>query len=264
MLKLLKKHRFAIVAIGCVLAVLWLSFSSESFQSCIENKQNVDAEKAFYESISHFLISLGVLRGCTSYFIHEAGDAITVLATLLIAIFTWTLWRSTDRAGEHFRVSERAYVKLSQTPPGLRWEGNTGKFNIALKITNHGHTPARVTDVVTNFFLPPLGMRINELPPYVRHNFIKETKAFLVKDDCVFQHISLSVEPAEQASLIAGSVKMIFFGYADYIDVFGVRHRAGYGRQYLPTATENNLVFPNEGPFNYDRERIRGEGTDWD
>jgi hypothetical protein len=85
-----------------------------------------------------------------------------------------------------------------------------------------------------------------------------------VKDDYIFQHVELSVDPAEQVEIEAGRVGMVFYGYADYIDQFGKRHRAGYGRSYLRTAAQNNLVFPDEGPFNYDRERGPSEGIDWE
>jgi hypothetical protein len=76
-----------------------------------------------------------------------------------VAIFTGLLVYRTIMQERANKISQRAYVKMSHTEPGVRWEGQTGRFKIALKITNHGITPARVTDVVTNFFLPPLGMR---------------------------------------------------------------------------------------------------------
>ena len=61
----------------------------------------------------------------------------------------------------------------------------------------------------------------------------------------------------------AGTQRLIVYGYVDYIDQFGQRHRAGFGRQYHPSATTNNMVFPDTGPFNYDCERQVGEGIDW-
>jgi hypothetical protein len=173
-------------------------------------------------------------------------------------------WTAMLRTNKHFRIGERSYVKMSHEPPGIKWESDTsGNFKVVLKITNHGRTPGNVTDVVTNFFLPPSKMRITELPPSVRHTFLKETKAFLVHGDYIYQHADLSVTVEERNDILAGRVVLIFYGYVDYIDQFNVRHRGGYGRKYLPTGVEQNLVFPDEGLFNYDRVRKTGEGIDW-
>ena len=248
------------LGIGATIAVLLfvaVSFSGEPLHRICQSPNEQETVCSSYHLIPYFFLKIIAVTDAHEGFFSLLTGAAVALFTLGLVGLGW-------KDDQHFRVSERAYVKLSHDEPGVRWEGNTGKFKIVLKITNHGDTPARVTDVVTNFFLPPPDMRITELPPYVRHDFPQETKAFLVKDDCFYQHIELSVEPAEQVALGEGTVKMIFFGYADYIDQFGVRYRAGYGRQYLRTATVNNLIFPDEGPFNYDRKRSRREGSDWD
>lgn len=70
--------------------------------------------------------------------------------------------------------------------------------------------------------------------------------------------------------------KLWLYGYVDYRDRFGTRHRGGYMRRYerfdrtaAPDALGhlperyNNLVFDPTPGFNYDRERERGEGNDW-
>lgn len=192
-----------------------------------------------------------------------ADNWIACFTALTTLIFLGQLF-AMRRANQHFRVTERAYVKLSHESPGILWQGNSGKFRVSLRITNFGRTPARVTDVVTNFFLCDPTMKIDELPPSVQHGFSKETKAFLVTQDYFFQHIEMSITPTEQQQVVNAAQKLIFYGYADYVDQFGVRHRSGYGRQYEPRITQNNLIFPDEGLFNYDRKRARGEGRDWD
>ena len=71
--------------------------------------------------------------------------------------------------------------------------------------------------------------------------------------------------------------KLWLYGYVDYIDQFGQRHRAGWARlyepdrddrQYYPSdddfAKRSNLVFVAEEGYNYDRERMPREGNDWD
>jgi len=160
----LKQHRFAIVATGCVLVVLLLYHSSESFQSCINAKQNAGAERTFYKSIANFLVTLGIGRGCTGYFIQEAGNAITALATLLIAIFTWTLWRtSADQAQltivaiEDARLASqrelRAYIEALPLKMALL---ETGEIVASVILRNRGRTPAFSVRSTADFHIWPI------------------------------------------------------------------------------------------------------------
>ena len=72
-------------------------------------------------------------------------------------------------------------------------------------------------------------------------------------------------------------------GFVDYIDRFQKRHRAGYGFRYDLSYVEGhalyehrdrtivrvapddrNLTFVSELGYSYDRERVHGEGNDWE
>jgi len=195
----------------------------------------------------------------------DNAPAVEAFAGVAVAAFTLVLALIGRRANEHFRVTERAYVKVSPIEPGIRWDGsNSGRFEITFRIKNFGSTPAKVTDVISNAIAAPKDMIFDELPPSVRHDFAKETKAFLVKDDEFYQHPHNAIDDAERPEVEAGDKRLIVYGYVDYVDQFGVRHRGGFGRQYLPNATTNNMIFPDTGPFNYDKVRKSGEGIDWD
>jgi hypothetical protein len=54
---------------------------------------------------------------------------------------------------------------------------------------------------------------------------------------------------------------MWLYGYVDYVDCFNQRHRAGYAREYDPAT--GTLIFATQPGYNYDRLRIKGEGSDW-
>ena len=90
--------------------------------------------------------------------------------------------------------------------------------------------------------------------------------------DHFFFHWDDTVTPADLEDIRAGRKFLYVFGYVDYRDLFGVRHRGGYARRYEPLVDKaepnnpnrNNLVFADEPRYDYDRERKRGEGNDWD
>jgi len=200
-----------------------------------------------------------------SWFVDMSADGwVAVFTGLTAAIFFFQLL-TMRRTNEHFRLTERAYAKVSPVAPGVRWDGaGKGGFTLTFRIKNFGSTPANVTDVVSNAIAIPKNMIIDSLPGYARHEFPKESKSFLVKNDEFYQHPHNAIDDAERPEVDAGDKRLIVYGYVDYIDQFGCRHRGGFGRQYLPNATENNMIFPDTGPFNYDRVRETGEGIDWD
>jgi hypothetical protein len=89
------------------------------------------------------------------------------------------------------------------------------------------------------------------------------------------------MEVGEIEGIRNGILKLYVFGYADYIDKFNCRHRCGYARVYDPSvdnfadylekgglnkeawANRNNLRFVTEPNYNYDHERKKSEGKDW-
>lgn len=88
-------------------------------------------------------------------FLQEYSGAISAAATLLIAIFTGTLWRSTGRlwkmtktSVDAVRQAERAYVKMSHTAPAFDLVKTIGQGGLTVEIKNSGRTPATVTDVL--------------------------------------------------------------------------------------------------------------------
>ena len=199
--------------------------------------------------------------------------AITAVATICIAWFTRTLQRATKSAAEHVLRIERAYVKMSHPPPGISFDGGTGRLFINMGIKNFGNTPANVT----NFVLAPIvGDELPERPNYPKPQS-PTAKSFLVKDDEVFLRQELTISVGEEQDVRSGSKKLWIIGYVDYIDGFGVRHRGGYARLYWPEAdnrsgyaTEdefrrrNNLIFVPQSGWNYDRLRRKSEGDDWE
>ncbi len=149
---------------------------------------------------------------------------------------------------------ERAYIAISHKPPGL---------SFSKLLPNH--------------------------PPY-DHRLIQTTRASVVKGDHLDLFANVRIPASDIAKIKLGSMALCVLGYVDYIDKFGQRHRTGYGRRYEPSIDKNvphiprarwshrlmpevddevysirsNLPFVTQPGYNYNRERQRGEGNDWD
>ncbi len=211
----------------------------------------------------HYLFPTAPAWGAFTWLSSWDADDTVAIFTVVIAAIGYRQWR-------HFRVTERAYVKLSHVSDktfALDWEnGTSGIFEFSLRIKNFGRTPARVTAIYVACAPLLLG---EQLPPQTntgQREMLGEVDAFLVEGDLFYRNGALAITPSERQQVALGQRTLLLYGYVDYIDQFEVRHRAGYARQYDPRATGlNNLVFPR-GPLrlNYDRHRVRGEGGDWD
>ena len=247
------KRRWPILFLFCMAAILVarcaVKSSKEPHQSLAVQTQVVSPVKA--SDIREAVMT--------------ADDWMAIFSGLLLLVTGAQLilgWRT----GKHFQRTERAYIKLSHDEPGVVWDADksSGKFRLSLQVKNFGRTPGQVTDVIANFLVVDKAMKFDELPESVRAAHIKkETSGFLVCNDYFFQHTSLSVTKDERAAIESGRLRLIIYACVDYIDQFNVRHRGGYGRLHVPALVENNLIFPDSGPFNYDRVRRRGEGIDW-
>ncbi|HET7083282.1 MAG TPA: hypothetical protein VFI23_00815 [Rhizomicrobium sp.] len=226
-MKWLKKDRATIVGGAAVFACLWLIWSSESFQSCIQTKQNADAEKAFYEGISQFLVAGGVLRGCTGYFLHQSGEAITALATIVIALFTWTLWRVSRDQGRLTQISIddariasqrelRAYVSAV---PGKAFIKN-GEFCAICRVENSGNTPAFETSCLWTLKVgePPGTKGINFRFSNPQNDPIPTFVLYPGRPHSSVETVKLSDD--DIASLKAGTVVIRAFGVVEYKDAF--------------------------------------------
>lgn len=208
-------------------------------------------------------------------FLNENNGAITALATIVIAGFTGYLaivtkglWRETETTSKHQRDIERAYVKMSHCQPGIKWQQSDECFTVTFKIRNFGNTPSAVTDVKAGAALLENGKPL--IRPFPYKTTESNPRAFLVKNDSFTYDLNAPARGDDRESIRNGSKTLWIFGHVDYIDAFKVRHRAGYVRTYIAVVDngENNNLFINtefaDPHYNYDRERKRGEGNDWD
>ncbi len=86
------EHRLPIVIVIGVVAAVSFVFFSPTFQECVQANQSGEGHHSPYESFAHIL---WVTHWCGGIFVKENSEWITALATVVMAIFTGTLWWST-------------------------------------------------------------------------------------------------------------------------------------------------------------------------
>jgi hypothetical protein len=152
--------------IGFVLTALilvaWVVSGSQAFQSCFQDNKYTDNYRALYESvdiITKSIIRLRLNAKCSLIFFDKDSGALTALATIAIAWFTWTLrqsneklWGATKIAADAAKQSadalvtaERAYVSVKQPETKLIFD-HQSRTLISLRVwvvwKNSGSTPA--------------------------------------------------------------------------------------------------------------------------
>jgi len=192
-----------------------------------------------------FRRQLGLMRKATS----EAGDAA----------------KAANTSANATMLAERAYVKMSHVPPGVRWfEKNQELCQVEVEVKNFGRTPASVTDVKIWAKLLDNGNLLQEPFHYPHRDFTPN--AFLVPNEAFFHQGHFPLRGQNLTDTKCGAKKLWIYGHVDYIDTFGVRYRGGYVRVYnhmVDDGKQNNLFYMPEAIYNYDRPREQGEGNDW-
>jgi hypothetical protein len=143
---MLNCRTFLALACGVVLLELALFGSSLSFAPISEQQQSTQGAYEGYSIAQSF-----TYRGFAWLidWVDRRHDFVAAAATVIIAIFTITLWRATDRlweAGERHSERElRAYVVVY----GTDFSPVPGKLISSLKIENTGQTPAHNLKIIT-------------------------------------------------------------------------------------------------------------------
>jgi hypothetical protein len=173
-------------------------------------------------------------------------------------------------------AAERAYIKISHKRPGVVLDEGYKSVRVDFEIKNFGRTPGRVTGVVLEVQVLPFLSELPEQPDYRKQSTAGSFGAFLVSGESFTSVQNFDLGGQSLGEIEDEDVRLWVYGYVDYIDQFGLRHRAGYGRRYMPELDErshfrteaefqnrSNLVFVDKHGYNYDRLRTEEEGNDW-
>jgi hypothetical protein len=107
------KRKGLVALIAGALVALWLVGSSESFHDCEHTRKTHQSYQNSHDKVGLFIrdiVRLKLHAACARSTIGENDNAIVALATIVLAIFTWALWNSTDKlwiSAERQRNAER-------------------------------------------------------------------------------------------------------------------------------------------------------------
>ncbi len=206
-----------------------------------------------------------------------------LLATIILAISTIGMWISTRRAADAAHKSadaalknsgsliaaERAYVKMSHCSLILMLKGGKFELLVDMQVKNNGRTPANITQIFLTTMALPSQQSWPIEPVYERKETSPTSQAFLVTNDKMYHKITFQLSNSDVSEIRAENKKFLLYGYVDYIDKFGARHRGGYARECYfdaddPANPNLKTIFVAQPKYNYDRLRVHGEGNDWD
>lgn len=174
----------------------------------------------------------------------------------------------------------RAYVKITSCSPGIIFIMHPippPHLACKLEIKNYGETPACITDIMIQATILEVGQLLPDIPNFDGAKRYKFSNAFLVRSESIFYHFfdETILTEALIVDIKEGNKILCLYGFVDYIDAFGNRHRGGFGQNYYQVydrrenyasdeafTARNNLTFLMQAGYNYDRQRKDGEGRE--
>jgi hypothetical protein len=222
-------HLFALI---CGLAVVfgWVVAESQPFNTCVTTEYSAIANKTADKSAEKITATFKIYSGCVGGFLEstEGEGLITSFATILIAVFTFTLYVATTEQGRLTRESIdesklssqrqlRAYVAASPLKAFIA----DGQFGVVVQLKNTGVTPAfetrclwqldvgakpRKGDFDYGFANP----NDDPIPTFVLYPNSEHTSAR-----------THAISEAELANIENGTDIIRAFGIVFYIDAFG-------------------------------------------
>jgi hypothetical protein len=125
----------------------YLVASSQSFQHCVRERKNYQPYQALHEKGSLFAKPISRLEltvACGRVTAGQNDGAIAALATIVVAFFTFTLWRSTDKlwnetktsidlARSEFAATHRPRIRIKHVWLGSDiWSGEPAKIDLVV------------------------------------------------------------------------------------------------------------------------------------
>lgn len=242
------KTAIFLLVVICALLVAFVSSENAAmpaFQACAHRYST--SQRASEPDISEFTAAVEAQTICSLRTIDRHNGIVAAIAGCVVALFTFTLWRSTEKlwkAGQDsLEATERAFVFLdgfnvelttlednpdSPTPESLR-DVDRGlhvtRFALQPRWKNGGNTPTRNMRVRVHW-RGPGGSLPNDFP----YEYQEDAAPFFIAPHAVEQSEvveMLGINDLIQngmAGTLGPTPLMFVWGRADYEDVFGKPH----------------------------------------
>jgi hypothetical protein len=162
------------------------------------------------------------------------------------------------------KTIERAYLSIGPTASSewVNWPSIEPAIRVVVR--NHGHTPARVTDLVP-------GLYLHERAALPDHPDLLDLKPITERREAYLlhgQHFGVTCnfgrlpDAAWHRWRYDTGLTMWLVIYADYV-TFGERRRRGVA-YFIERFDQDQFEYEPKLRYNYDRKREPGEGRDWD
>jgi hypothetical protein len=274
MLKTLRSREWVVVSVGALLA-FWIVGTSSSLKNCIHERKHDKSYETIEKGRSG--VSRAVARwqlnaACAGEFTDNNAAAITALATAVVALFTFTLWRVGGGQLRELRrsvtISERALTDLERAylfftevtdagfEPGADGKSIVIRTGLKYIVTNHGKTPAVLTEILQKDVILEAGS-VFRLPDPI--DPVQESGQKLP--------VGIGVGPGKPHELVYnlplfGAVQslkyiavanrgnhLFFMGYIRYSDIFRKKHRTGFCLFY--DVSSEQFISIGDDKYNY-------------
>lgn len=217
----------------------WVAYSSPDLQECFAAHYKNYAGDSAQQNVTAFSVLLGTSRECVGEFIHDNGEAVIALFTVILALATILLWLATQNllrgAEETSKIQLRAYV----FPVAASL--NEGKFMrprvinrkncpyIYLEWKNTGQTPAKKVVTWSQVeVIEPINEDKLIVPPLEQKHFNTLGSTVGGNKGSWFRELTKS----EMADITAGIKFVYLYGRIEYTDVFNERRWTNFRLYY--------------------------------
>jgi hypothetical protein len=204
------------------IAMLTLTYSvvgtSKTFRGCVDESNKHAGEQSSNKAIIDFPV-IGLYRDCTGEFLHENGEAIIAVFTIVLSFSTIGLWISTYNLWSATKAADRPWVgpftvRSEQLAPG-------NQITAEIVILNTGRTPALRMRVAHD------GLILDRGVEPARPNLAQRIPKALFPGAHDFYRPFEGRDPLSQADfegIVRGTRVAWIVAHIEYFDMEGGRH----------------------------------------
>lgn len=212
------------IVAGAVLGVtFWIALTSPTLKQCLQEEYPHKTYQPFPYNIPDLYSSLVGFRFCIGEFIHQNGEGIIAIFTVILGVATWLLWGATRDlvagAEKAIAIVERPYVIIN-----ARTNHSDIKATIDVRILNYGRSIAFLGTLQGDFFTqttpPP------QFKPVRRHE--KGISAILPSENNGIELAWAHRKPEQDIRDVTdGKTNLYFLAVVTYQDGGGKWHETG-------------------------------------